>query len=406
MNDIGNASPKGFTFTPWRRSLPLSGRSPFSSSGSASQQPPVRGRRASEIVPASTVTRCYQVPAPRESPYTTSTTAPLLKENRWLDSPFTTSPSLRSSARFELSKSRRSNLPMLETTFTLGASTTVANDQPGMATFIQPVGYSLPRKSIGEKAGSAFPPLKMAHLLKPSHSLHPRTLFYSLLANEVDGRTEYEDKRELLGVADQPYADSRRTILCPETSSRQGTMSQLDRRPSQIQSIWRSRAYGLKTTAAVAGYGALFFAIGVVIDRSFPYCEHPIKFFDSACELEASMDNSMDLCSDMYGPVGGCWYDQYPGKRHQFALLNKRPHFLLLQAAEWLRNFANAADNADLALWSCMRARSGGDVNEDIYIGDVIKQLGLTLPATMNAYVPGVFRQPIATTLKNAISVF
>ncbi|KAL3205447.1 hypothetical protein MRX96_011329 [Rhipicephalus microplus] len=108
-------------------------------------------------------------------------------------------------------------------------------------------------------------------------------------------------------------------------------MPQLDRRPSQLESILRSRAYGLKTTAAVVGYGALFVTIGVLTDRSFPYCKHPIKFFDIARELEASMDNSVDLCSDMYGSVCGCWSNHYPGKWHQFALFNERLRFVLFK---------------------------------------------------------------------------
>ncbi|XP_037501130.2 neprilysin-1 [Rhipicephalus sanguineus] len=183
-------------------------------------------------------------------------------------------------------------------------------------------------------------------------------------------------------------------------------MPQLDRRPSQIESNWRSRSYCLNMTVAVAAYCALIVTISVVADWSFPYCEHPIKCFDLARELQASMDTSVDPCSDMYGHVCGRWSDQYPGKRHQFALLNERLRFVLFQAAERSRDSTNAADKAGLALSSCMRVWSSGDVDNAISIGDVLKRRGLTWPATTNVAVRDVFRQLVAFTLKDAISVF
>ncbi|KAL1484101.1 hypothetical protein MTO96_000248 [Rhipicephalus appendiculatus] len=340
MDDIGEGipSPKGLTNPPRLRSLPLSGRSPADTPGSASHPVAVRGRRASsELVRASTAKRRYQVSAPREFTDRTSTPAPLLEENRRLDSPSITSPSPRSPTLFELPKEWT---PLLTHT----------------------------------KAGVV--------------------------------RTDYKDQRELLGVADQPCDDSRRTTWHPETRDRQGTMPQLDRRSSQIESIWRSRAYCLNITAAVAVYCALIVAIGVIADRSFPYCEHPINCFDLARELEASMDTSVDPCSDMYGHVCGRWSDQYPGKRHQFALLNERLRFVLFRAAEQSRDPTNAADMAGLALSSCMRVWSSGDVDKTVYIDDVLKRHGLTWPATTNGEVRDVFRQLVAFTLKDAISVF
>ncbi|XP_037275535.2 endothelin-converting enzyme homolog [Rhipicephalus microplus] len=414
MGDIGegSASPRGFT--PRVRSLQLPGRSPLGSPESASHPVAVRGRRASsELVRASTVKRRYLVSAPREVTDRTSTPAPLLEENRRLDSPSVTSPSAKSPIQFELSKQwvpplplKMQSLPVTGKTVPLGASTTVPGHHRGKATSIQPVGDSLPRKGAGERAGNTFSPSNTTRQSKQSQSLHPKTFPSPLLTNEGVVRAHYEGHRGHFGMAGQPYDDSRRSALHPETRSRQGTMPQLGRRLSEIESIWRSRAYRLNMAAAVVVYCALIFAIGVIADRGFPYCEHPTKCFDLARELEASMDTSVDPCSDMYGHVCGRWSDQYPGKRHQFALLNERLRFVLLRAAERSRDPTNAADKAGLALSSCMRVWSSGDVDKAVYIGDVLKRRGLTWPATTNVEVRDVFRQLVAFTLKDALSVF
>ncbi|KAH7941672.1 hypothetical protein HPB49_015986 [Dermacentor silvarum] len=225
------------------------------------------------------------------------------------------------------------------------------------------------------------------------------------MANEDAVRIDFEDQRKLR--VDDNFSDESHGARYPAVPCNTPVgLTPIGRRPTLAEYVWRASAYYLKLIAASTAYCALIIAIGVVADSSFPYCEHPIKCFDLGRELEASIDASVDPCSDMYDHVCGRWSEQYPGKRHQFALLNERLRFVLFRAAEESRDQKNAAEKAGLALTSCMRVWSNGDVDNAGSISDVLNRRGLTWPATTNVALRDVFRQLVAFTLKDVISVF
>ncbi|XP_050036635.3 endothelin-converting enzyme homolog [Dermacentor andersoni] len=406
------------TEPPRGRSLPRSAA--LDSPESASLARAVPGRSVTSVRGVLTAKRRYRISAPRERVERTTSTALLLEQQR-LFGPSATSPSTwsaasRSPTPSELSKEwtpllRPSKgppppLPKPGVTFALAASTTVASGRPyDKTSTMPPVGDSLSKKIVDDDIGAALVPSRKTHQAKRAQFPHAASMPSLLMPNEDAVRIDFEDQRKLR--VDSYFSDeSHRTRLPALPCNTPVGMTPIGRRPTLVEPVWQASASHLKLIAASTAFCALIVAISVVADSSFPHCEHPITCFNLTHELEASIDASVDPCSDMYDHVCGRWSEQYPGKRHQFALLNERLRFVLFRAVEESRDQKNAAEKAGLALASCMRVWSSGDVDNTGSISDVLNRRGLIWPATTNVAVRDVFRQLVAFTLKDDISVF
>ncbi|KAH9364933.1 hypothetical protein HPB48_017972 [Haemaphysalis longicornis] len=164
--------------------------------------------------------------------------------------------------------------------------------------------------------------------------------------------------------------------------------------------------YKVRLALAALVFCLLLLLVDVIIDASFPYCDHPVNCFDLSAELRGSTEASVDPCEDMYEHVCGQWAEQYPGVPHQFALLNHRLRTELFRGADHTKDAGSAAGKAGLALSSCMDVWRFSDIDHSDVISNVLNRRGLKWPATSNVPLRHVFHQLVSLTLEDLIGVF
>ncbi|XP_065295081.1 neprilysin-1-like [Dermacentor albipictus] len=133
--------------------------------------------------------------------------------------------------------------------------------------------------------------------------------------------------------------------------------------------------------------GVLYGAGWVLVDRlallAYPWCDHPLKCYDYAQELAASVDKSVDPCDNLYEYVCAEWPRRYPAHENHFALLGARTKTFLLQQLEH-----PGSDHESLAVrrtvtgyQSCVSAFR--ESREDIQVlFDVLKKFNVTWPSS------------------------
>ncbi|KAK8761449.1 hypothetical protein V5799_027284 [Amblyomma americanum] len=295
-------------------------------------------------------------------------------------------------------KRRRRPLAPPDHQSVLLAHTTKLSPEPKPSK-IPPHGKHHPNKGAGEitvplsTSSTTKPPVKEAY---PQRRLSPTPAVV---------RIDFEDQRKLLVGYDSEnaYLGARRPYVPANTPV---GLAAMGKRISWRQRMGLVGVYYAKLFGVATVYCVLLILTRAVADSSFPYCEHPIKCFELSREMKASMNPGADPCKDMYEYVCGRWTQQYPRRRHQFALLNERLRFALFRAVEDLRDSSTASSKAGQALASCMGVWQSEDVENIGAISDLLNRRGLIWPATQNVPVKDVFRQLVAFTLKDVIGVF
>ncbi|XP_054918507.1 neprilysin-1-like [Dermacentor andersoni] len=133
--------------------------------------------------------------------------------------------------------------------------------------------------------------------------------------------------------------------------------------------------------------GVLYGAGWVLLDRltllAYPWCDHPLKCYDYAQELAASVDKSVDPCDNLYEYVCAQWPRRYPAHEHHFELVGARTKAFLLHQLEHpgFDNESLAVRRTVAGYRACVSAFR--ERREDIQVlFDVLKKFNVTWPSS------------------------
>ncbi|CAN7940510.1 unnamed protein product, partial [Ixodes hexagonus] len=163
--------------------------------------------------------------------------------------------------------------------------------------------------------------------------------------------------------------------------------------------------YHLQMTAYFLLFVVLLAAIFVLSDIAFPHCEHPVRCFDMAYEMERSMMTDVDPCDNMYRFTCGRWGELYPSHRSQFQVLQERLYITILKNLERPLDPTSAADKAGIALLACMDVKDSQLELTDPVV-DILNRYDLSWPTDETRTTEEILRLLIALSLNDGVGVF
>ncbi|XP_075556159.1 endothelin-converting enzyme 1-like [Dermacentor variabilis] len=167
-----------------------------------------------------------------------------------------------------------------------------------------------------------------------------------------------------------------------------------------------SLEYSVYMTAYTVGFAALLLFITVAASAYFPHCDNPVSCFDLNSELQRSRLVDVDPCDDMFEHVCGRWTSVYPEQQDLFEVLNNRLRVSLLENIDQVNaDSRDAVDKAAAAMTACMNVPEA-DIDHAATIRHVLRQRGLTFPASKKRSTREVFGILVALTLQDLLGVF